>query len=157
MDRRNRGRGPRRRSGTAGATLIELLTVMVVISILAGIALPRLRGAIVKAQAADLIGDMNVVKVAVITYQSDHNAWPTESASGQMPAGLEEYLPEGFRWATELYTLDYQNQGALDGSAYRIGITATTEQPDLGLTVIELMGFDIWTDGGNRFTWIIET
>jgi hypothetical protein len=74
-----------------------------------------------------------------------------------MPSGLDEYLPEGFRWETDLYTLDYQNRGSVDGAAYRIGITATTEQPDLGLTVIELMGFDIWTDGGNRFTWIIET
>jgi prepilin-type N-terminal cleavage/methylation domain-containing protein len=157
MKPRENGHGPRRKQGVTGATLIELLTVMVVISILAGIALPRLRGAIVKAQAADLIGDMNVIKVAVITYQSDYNAWPTESAQGQMPTGLDEYLPEGFQWETELYTLDYQNRGSVDGSAYRIGITATTEQPDLGQTVIELMGFDIWTDGGNRFTWIIET
>ena len=70
--------GSRAALGRGGVTLIELLTVMVILSILAGIAMPKLRGAIVKAQAADVIGDLNAIKVAVLTYQSDYNAWPNE-------------------------------------------------------------------------------
>lgn len=68
-----------------GFTLIELLVVMSIISILAGIAVPILRGVIVKARAADVIGDMNAIKVAVLTYQSDHNAWPGDRNRGQIP------------------------------------------------------------------------
>ena len=86
---------PSERRGVKGFTLIELLITMAVLSILAGIAVPRLRGAIVKAEAVDVLADMDVVKVAIINYQSDHNAWPAESGGGQIPSGLAEYLPSG--------------------------------------------------------------
>ena len=64
--------------GVRGFTLIELLITMAVLSILAGIAVPKLRGAIVKAEAVDVLADLDVIKVAIINYQSDHNVWPAE-------------------------------------------------------------------------------
>ena len=72
--------------------------------ILAGIALPRLRGAIVKAQAADLIGDMNVIKVAVI---ADGQRLNTAAANAFLKT-LEEPPP-----ATVIFLLTTGTEGML--------------------------------------------
>lgn len=139
-----------------GFTLIELLTTMVVISILAAIALPMLRGAIIKAEAADLVGNLNAIRVAVVTYQSDQNAWPPDAGPGQVPNGLEEYLPGGFTFSEELYTLDYENWSSSPRSRFNVGVSFSVENPDLGLVVVRLMGSSVWSDGGSKFTWVIE-
>lgn len=143
-------------SRKAGFSLIELLITMAVISILAGIAVPRLRGAIVKAEAADVLGNMDVVKVAVINYQSDHNAWPPEASPGQIPEGLAEYLPEGFSFTAEDYSLDYSNPSSSARSLFNVGVTVHTQEEELGLAIVELVGYNIWSDAGNRFTMIID-
>ena len=54
-----------------GVTMIELLVVMLVLSIVAALAQPRLSGVIVKARAADAISDMQVIRLAVYNYQTD--------------------------------------------------------------------------------------
>ncbi len=56
-----------------------------------------------------MLGDMNVIKVAVLTYQSDQNAWPAEVGPGQVPPGLVAYLPGGFTFRKDDYVLDYDN------------------------------------------------
>ena len=146
----------RTRRKVGGFTLIELLTVMMVISILAGIALPRLRGAIVKAEAADVLGDMNVIKVAVHTYQSDHNRWPSDRGRGVIPPELVEYLPAGFTFVKDDYVLDYDNWSTVKGSAFNIGVTFITTNQELGLAVIKLVGSNIWSDGATKYTWMID-
>ncbi len=147
----------RRARAVKGFTLIELLIVMAVLSILAGIAVPRLLGAIVKAEAADVIGDMNVIKVAVLTYQSDRHAWPEEVGPGQAPRGLEEYLPAGFTFQKEDYVLDYENRSGGGRSGFNVGVAFVTENLELGLTVVDLVGSHIFPNGATKFTWIIES
>ena len=144
------------RRGRLGFTLIELLVVMSIISILAGIALPILRGVIVKARAADVLGDMNVIKVAVLTYQSDHNAWPGESSRGQIPPGLEEYLPGGFTFIQDGYMLDYDNWSSNGRALFNVGVTVITDEEDLGRALWEMLGENAWSDGQTKFTWVMD-
>jgi prepilin-type N-terminal cleavage/methylation domain-containing protein len=148
-------RRPHRR-GRLGFTLIELLVVMSIISILAGIAVPILRGVIVKARAADVVGDMNVIKVAVLTYQSDHNAWPGDANRGQIPPGLSEYLPGGFTFLQDGYTLDYDNWSSNGRALFNVGVTAITDEEDLGRALWEMLGENAWSDGQTKFTWVID-
>jgi prepilin-type N-terminal cleavage/methylation domain-containing protein len=141
---------------TRGFTLVELLLVLAIISILAAVAQPNLHRALVKARATDVVGDLNVIKVAILTYQADQNEWPRDRNRGQIPRGLEEYLPEGFSFRGEDYTLDYDNWSGKRKTKFDIGLTYISRDQELGLEVLEMLGSNVWSDGKTKFTWVIE-
>ena len=135
-----------------GVTLIELLVVVLIVSILAAIAQPQLTNVIVKAKAADAISDMQVVRVAAYSYQSDQQAWPSDVDRGIVPPGLEEYLPGGFDLVSDDYTLDYDYWG---GSPFLVGVTLITSDSILGRTALEMLASPKW-NSGDKYTWVIE-
>ncbi len=135
-----------------GLSLIELITVMVVISIVAAIATPMLRDVIVRARAADAISDMQLVRLAAYNYQTDEQAWPSEATSGVVPSGLEAYLPEGFDLVTNNYTLDFENWG---GSPFMVGVTLITPDTTFGRTALGMLASPKW-NAGDKYTWVIE-
>ena len=85
-----------------GFSLIELLTVIVLIAILTTIAMPRLRNAIYNAQAADILGDVHVVQIAYSQYIMDGGTRPQNSGWGAVSPDLVPYLPGGFTFATDV-------------------------------------------------------
>ena len=135
-----------------GVTMIELLVVMLILSIIAALARPRLSGVIVKARAADAISDMQVVRLAVYNYQTDQQSWPSDVDRGIVPPGLNVYLPESFDLVKEDYTLDYDNWG---GSPFMIGVTLITSDSILGRTALEMLASPKW-NSGDKYTWVIE-
>ncbi len=135
-----------------GVTLIELLVVMLIVSIIAAIAQPKLSGVIVKARAADAISDMQVIRLAAYNYQTDQHVWPSEASSGIVPPGLDVYLPENFDLVKDDYTLDYDNWG---GTPFMIGITMITADSILGRTALEMLASPKW-NSGDKYTWVIE-
>lgn len=141
-----------RRGSERGFSLIELMIVVTIISIVAAIAQPQLHSVLLKARAADAVANMNVVKVATLTYQGDLSAWPVEAAAGVIPAGLGEFLPEGFTFLMEEYTLDFDYHG---GIPFTAGISMVTDNSDLGLAVMDLLGKGV-TNTGNKYSWIID-
>lgn len=84
-----------RRDGARGFTLIEALLVMVIIAILAGIALPLLRGAIARADAARVRTDVRQIEVAALQYREDQGRFPPRTAWGASAPDLDPYLAEG--------------------------------------------------------------
>jgi prepilin-type N-terminal cleavage/methylation domain-containing protein len=135
-----------------GMTLIELLVVVLIISILAAIAQPQMTQVIVKAKAADVVSDMQAVRVALYNYQADQNAWPAEVGSGQMPVGLDTYLPEGFDFTSTEYSLDFDNWG---GTPYMVGVTLVTADAILGVTLLEMLASPKW-NAADKYTWVVE-
>ncbi len=135
-----------------GVTLVEILIVMLIVSILAAIAQPRLSGVIVKAKAADAISDMQVVRVAAYSYQTDQQAWPADADRGIVPTGLDPYLPNGFDLVKDDYTLDYDYWG---GSPFIVGVTLITSDSILGRTALEMLASPKW-NAGDKYTWVIE-
>ena len=131
-----------------GVSLIELLTVMVIISIIAAVAQPLLRDVVIKARAADAISDMQLVRLAAYNYQTDSQAWPTEASGGVVPPGLEVYLPENFNLVAGTYTLDFENWG---GSPFMVGVTLITPDSVLGRTALEMLASPKW-NAGDRYT-----
>ena len=70
--RLNAGRHP----GAAGFTLIEVLIVMVIITILAGISLGVYNNSVVRAKEAVLAEDLFQLREAIDQYYADKNKWP---------------------------------------------------------------------------------
>lgn len=135
-----------------GMTLIELLVVVLIISILAAIAQPRMSQIIVKARATDLIADLEVVRVALYSYQTAVNVWPADVSQGVIPAGLDAFLPGNFSFVKDDYTLDYEYWG---GSPFLMGVAVITSDVELGLTALDMLSSPKWMSG-NKYTWVIE-
>src|SRR5690606_6694264 len=76
-----------------GFTLIELLVVVAMVGILTGLAIPNMRTVVVRARAADVAADLDVVRVATLQYSADAHVWPAESSAGVTPADVVDYLP----------------------------------------------------------------
>ena len=68
-------RGGRR---AKGFTLVEMLIVIIIIGILAGMIMLSTGAATDKAEATRIISDMRSVKTACVMYYADYGEWPTE-------------------------------------------------------------------------------
>ena len=115
-----------RRRGTAGFTLLEPTIVVTVMAIVTAVAIPTCVEMIRDTRAAEAIGDLYAVRAAAYLYFGDHQSWPAETPTGNIPPELVPYLPHGFSFRRETYTLDWDNWGTGRG---RMGSTTETGWP----------------------------
>ena len=155
----NRSRGESRRQRQGGFTLIEVAMVAAIVSLLAALAQPALQRVLVQARAAEAINNLNVIKVAIQNYEADFLTYPPEAGNGEIPVGLDNYLPDQFSFNFEGYELDYDNWAGPDGQpleagTFAIGLTVIPEDVTLGQAMISLIGVKIW-NRDDRFTWVV--
>lgn len=62
-------------------TLVELLTVVAVIAILAGITIPVVVGMSSKGKEVTARADMNAIKLALTQFKNDYSVWPVAAAT----------------------------------------------------------------------------
>lgn len=128
-----------RRRNQRGFTLIELMTVVIVLSLLAAIALLKFQDLRNSARAAEVSGDIRVVTVAAYNYYADFQDWPPDGGVGVIPPALAPYLPGGFQFSKPTHQIDFDNLG-LGGGAYMIGVTISTGDADLMNKLIRNLG-----------------
>lgn len=76
-----------------GFTLVELLIVIIIIGILAGMMMLSTGSATDKAEATKIVSDMRNIKAAAIMYYADNNSWPTSiDFDGSAATSLDKYL-----------------------------------------------------------------
>jgi len=83
------------RMNRRGFTLVELLTTVAVIGLLASIALPRYQQIKKKATAAEVVSAMTTARGAAYNYSETAGSWPATSGLGSVPSGMDQYLPGG--------------------------------------------------------------
>ena len=71
---------PRRR--LAAFTLVELLVVISIIGLLAGLAVPAINGALKSAKKSEVAAVAQSIRTAIIAWNSEYGTWPTNGLSG---------------------------------------------------------------------------
>jgi type II secretory pathway pseudopilin PulG len=130
---------------------VELLVVLVIISLLVGLARPRLQRALIEARAAEVIATLDAVREAAYEYQSRTGEWPGDESRGVMPDGLRNMLGDEFSFSRDGYVLDYDRW---DGP-FQVGVSIIPDDPRLGEALLNRLGGSGWGDS-DRFTWVIE-
>ncbi|MEM6799051.1 MAG: prepilin-type N-terminal cleavage/methylation domain-containing protein, partial [Planctomycetota bacterium] len=72
----------------AGFTLVELVVVVLILGILAGVAAPKLFNASSDAAVQAVAEDFQAFALSVEIYYHDVGEWPSNLAAGQMPPEL---------------------------------------------------------------------
>jgi prepilin-type N-terminal cleavage/methylation domain-containing protein len=139
-----------------GWTLIELLTVMVILGLLASIAALKYIDLTRTAYAAKLAGEFGTVRLAAYNYEADHNnQWPAEVGPGTVPPELVDYLPNGFTFIKTSYQLDWENRGN-STDPYQLAIAMTTPDTRLLNALVQNLGTKApYFFAGSRLTYIL--
>ena len=146
-----------RRRKKNGFTMVELFIVIIVLSVLAGIALLKYLDLRNQARAAEISGDFRSVMVAAYNYHGDHEAWPADGAPGVIPPALAPYLPTSFTFSKPTYQLEFEHV-SLGGGLAMIGVTVTSADADLMKKVKRTLGTTLpFFAAGDALTYIIST
>jgi len=78
---------PRARRGAA-FTLVELLAVVSIIGLLAGLAVPAINGALKSAQKSEVGAVAQSVRTAILAYNSEYGTWPSTNNLFETDAGF---------------------------------------------------------------------
>lgn len=132
-----------------GFTLLELMVVVMIVGILAGLAIPNLRGAVLRADAARVLGDARAVGLAAHEFLSDHGRFPMTGTPGEVPEELEtslagvefEYKGMTYTW----YGVPLAGVG-LGTTSRNVGIFAVeyNDRQDIGNALSGFTGPDVY-------------
>lgn len=149
-----------RRKGRPGFTIVELLIVLLIVAILAGLAVPAYGKISLRARATAALADIEAIRTAAFAYNADTNRWPADVSRGIVPPELKPYLGEGFSFERGSYLLDWDNWGLgnadRSGRTVLLGVSLVTSEEALGDALVNLVGdkaaaFTI----GEHYTFII--
>jgi prepilin-type N-terminal cleavage/methylation domain-containing protein len=115
-----------------GFSIVELLTVMTIIGLLARIAMPRYSDMKRRAIAAAILGDVHAIRIAAFTYYTENGAFPPDAASGTLPLQLVSNLPTGFTFQRPDYEYDWHVWTAVNSSGNTetlVGIAVLASDP----------------------------
>lgn len=115
---------------------------MIIVGVLSTVAVPKYIDLKRKANTTKVIGDIQAVRIAVMSFYADSTYFPAESGPGDMPPNFRNYLPIGFSFQRAEWTIDYQRWDAAGvGTAdVLIAVTVITKDAALGETTSRVLG-----------------
>ena len=131
------------RRNRRGFTFAELMVVMLVIAILAGMMVMRYIELKHRALTAQATSDMENVRLAAFTKFYDTGQWPTDAGPGVVPPELVPYLGGGFSFVRPDYTLEFENftpPGGGTSATYQVAIRFSSTNQNLINTMIQVVG-----------------
>jgi type II secretory pathway pseudopilin PulG len=136
--------------------MIELMTVMAVIGLLAALGIPRYRDMKRRAYSANIVSDFNTVRVAAYNYFADNNTYPPDGSIGAPPPALLPYLPKDFSFDNGNYTLDYDVwPSPFNPTQLVVGVTVTSGDQELvNMVAKNVRAGGMGINVGNGYTYI---
>ena len=141
-----------------GFTFVEIMVSMTIVGLLSTVAVPKYIDLKRKANTTRVIGDFQTVRVAVMSFYADSSYFPKEAGAGVVPDNLAKYLPIGFKFTRDQWTLDYEkwDAGGVGGSDVIVGVTVVTQDLALGETTSRVLGNVPQVSYSPSFTFIIS-
>jgi prepilin-type N-terminal cleavage/methylation domain-containing protein len=143
----------------AGFTFLEMLMVMIVIGLLAGLAVLKYVDLRHRARAAQAVADLESVRLAAYGAWYENGTWPPEVGPGIVPPGLAGYLVKNFTFAKPEYTLDWENfvpPGGGPSPGMQLGIVVTASNPRLQRALLQTLGNKLpFVNVGGTVTFVI--
>jgi type II secretory pathway pseudopilin PulG len=141
--------------------MIELMIAMTIVALLSAIAVPKFRDMRRRAEAAQIMGDFDTMRHAVLSFYVDSSYFPAESNAGKVPRNLGKYLPANFKMKKPQWELDYENWSLKTGSKYTktgivVGMSFTTPDTLLGRHAMRLIGNTPNYTMGAKYTLLIS-
>lgn len=146
-----------------GFTLVEVVTVMMIVSVLTRIAIPQMQEVLTRARATEVRASFSVVEEAATRLSIENEPWPDDTDAGVVPPELVDMLPTNFSFDRERYQLDWEHwilPGGMPGDpAIRglIGISITTSDRALGIALMDLIPTNAKFELGETYTFIFAT
>jgi prepilin-type N-terminal cleavage/methylation domain-containing protein len=126
-----------------GFTFVELLIVMIVMSLLAGLAVLKYIDLRHRALSAQATADLQAVRLAAYSKYYETGSWPLEVGAGTTPAELIQYLPQGFSFTRTEYVMDWENFLPPDGQptgSMQIGVVLSSNNNRLMQVLMQTLG-----------------
>jgi prepilin-type N-terminal cleavage/methylation domain-containing protein len=126
-----------------GFTVIELLTVLIVIAVLASIMVLRFVDLKHRAISSRATTDMDIIRKAAYSRYYDAGVWPAGGGQGIVPADMAPYLPTSFSFARPDYTLEWENfvpPGGGSSASYQAAVRLTSPNPRLMQALTQTIG-----------------
>lgn len=110
-----------------GFTLIEVLVVVVILGVLAGLALPVYQGQVEKSRAAEALAQLDAMRSSMIRYFSQNGTYATATLGAGAATDLDYNPNVGQAGQTILftYTIQAQAAGTFTLRARRTALAAT--------------------------------
>ena len=146
-----------------GSTIVEAITVLLLVSIITRIAIPQVQQILTRARATEVRATFSVVMGAANRLSLENIPWPPDVEAGVVPPELRYQLPEGFSFDRDRYQLDWENwvlpEGMPGDPTVRglIGISITTSDRALGLALMDLIPVNAKFALGETYTFIFAT
>lgn len=140
-----------------GFTLIELMVVVIVLALLAGIALLKYIDLRNSAIAAQMSQELRAIQVAAFNYYAEKEQWPPEAGAGAVPNGMGPLLPGQLATSFDrgLYLLDYENFGSTSPDIV-IGVSVTSTDEKLFAKFVQYLGTKSpFFLSGSKLTYLI--
>jgi len=143
----------------AGFTVVELLTVMIVMGVLASLAILKYIDLRHRARATQASADLQAVRIAAYSAWYETGTWPGEVGAGTVPPGLVSYLPQNFDFNRPEYTMDWESfvpPGGGPSATMQVGVILTSPDARLRTTMQQQLGNTLpFISVGGALTYVI--
>jgi prepilin-type N-terminal cleavage/methylation domain-containing protein len=126
-----------------GFTFIELLMVIIVMGLLCSLAVLKYIDLRNRALAAQASADLESVRLAAYSAWYETGSWPGDAGPGVLPVELVPYLPKGFSFERNEYTLDWENfapPGGGTSAGMQIGVVLSAANARMSNALVQTLG-----------------